>query len=398
VTVTTGVQFLIAAGASRLAAVTRARHRWITAVRQRVGAALWPAVHASVAAAVAWLLAHNVLGHADPFFAPIAAAIALSTTQLQRGLRSVQMVLGVVLGISIGRLLGSALGASAPAVGLVVLATLLSVRALGAGFLGNGMMFANQAASSAILVVVLHSSGTGAERELDAVVGGAVALVVGVLAFPAKPLPRLREAESAVLGSLATTLEGLVSLLRARTPAEEEWTLTTAYDLHQGLANLAEARSSARTNVRIAPRRWRLRGLVDAEDRRLARLHLLADAVLGLVRAATGALEDRQPLPASLELQIAALGTAIGQLASTSQPWPPRLLLDVAEVAGRAPDLQAEESAGWVPVVASTMRTTARDLREIIRLNPRPRARKVGGGRFRRVRVWSADFISGRPG
>jgi uncharacterized membrane protein YgaE (UPF0421/DUF939 family) len=367
-------------------------------VRQRVGAALWPAVHASLAAAVAWFLAHNVLGHSDPFFAPIAAAIALSTTQMQRSLRTVQMVLGVLLGISIGRLLGSALGASAPALGLVVLATLLSVRALGAGFLGNGMMFANQAASSAILVVVLHDSASGAERELDAVVGGAVALVVGVLAFPAKPLPRLRQAESAVLGSLATTLEGLVSLLRSRTPAEEEWTLTTAYDLHQGLANLAEARSSARANVRIAPRRWRLRGVVDAEDRRLARLHLLADAVLGLVRAATGALEDRQPLPASLEQQIAALGRAIGRLASTPQPWPPRLLLDVAEVAGRATDLQAEERAGWVPVVASTMRTTARDLEEIIRLDSRPRGRKVEGGRFRKARVWSADFISGRLG
>lgn len=261
------------------------------------------------------------------------------------------------------------------------------------------MMFANQAASSAILVVVLHNSGTGAEREIDAVVGGAVALVVGVLAFPAKPLPRLREAESAVLGSLATTLEGLVSLLRARTPAEEEWTLTTAYDLHQGLANLAEARSSAHVNVRVAPRRWRLRGVVDAEDRRLGRLHLLADAVLGLVRAVTGALEDRQPLPVSLEQQIAALGRAIGRLASTPQPWPPRLLLDVAEVAARASDLQAEERAGWVPVVASTMRTTARDLEEIIRLGSRPPARKVGGGRFQKARVRSADFISGRhPG
>jgi uncharacterized membrane protein YgaE (UPF0421/DUF939 family) len=367
-------------------------------VRRRVGAALWPAVHASLAAAAAWLLAHNVLGHSDPFFAPIAAAIALSTTQLQRSLRIVQMVLGVVLGISIGRLLGSAFGASAPALALVVFATLLSVRALGAGFLGNGMMFANQAASSAILVVVLHDSATGAERELDAVVGGAVALVVGVLAFPAKPLPRLREAESAVLGSLATTLEGLVSLLRARAPAEEDWTLTAAYDLHQRLANLTEARSSARANVRIAPRRWRLRGVVDAEDRRLARLHLLADAVLGLVRAAAGALEDGEALPASLEQQIAALGRSIGQLSSTPQPWPPRLLKDVAEVAARATGPHAEEGAGWVPVVASTMRTSARDLEEIIRLDSRPRTRQVGGGRFRKARVWSADFISGRPG
>ena len=34
----------------------------------------WPAVQASVAAAVAWYLAHDVLGHPAPIFAPVAAA------------------------------------------------------------------------------------------------------------------------------------------------------------------------------------------------------------------------------------------------------------------------------------------------------------------------------------
>jgi uncharacterized membrane protein YgaE (UPF0421/DUF939 family) len=367
--------------------VTRAWQIWIPTLRQRVCAALWPAAHASLAAAVAWWLAHDVLGHSDPFFAPIAAAIALSTSHMQRSRRTVQMVLGVLLGISIGRLLGSVLGESTPALGVVVLATLLIARAVGAGFLGDGMMFANQAASSAILVVVLHSSGSAAERELDAVVGGAVALVVGVLAFPAQPLPRLREAERAVLGSLASALEGLVSLLRADTPAEQEWTLTAAYEVHQGLARLADARSGARENVRLAPRRWLLRGVVDAEDRRLARLHLLADAVLGLVRAAAGALEDRQPLPVPLDQNIAALGTAIGRLAKTPQPWPRELLRGVAEVAGRATDIRAGEHQGWTPVVASAVRTTARDLEEIIELDYRPRSLAISRRRLRTSRA-----------
>jgi uncharacterized membrane protein YgaE (UPF0421/DUF939 family) len=243
---------------------------------------------------------------------------------------------------------------------------------LGAGFVGDGMMFANQAASSAILVVVLHHSGTGAERALDAAVGGAVALVVGVVLFPAQPLPLLREAEQAVLGSLASALEAVVSLLRTGRPAEPGWTLAAAYDIHQRLAQLAQARSSARQNVRVAPRRWRLRGLVDAEDRRLARLHLLADATFGLVRAATDALEDRQSRPASLDHHIAALATAIGQLASTPQPWPPPLLRGVGETARRAIDQRAGEAADWAPVVASTIRTTARDLEEVIRLDGRP--------------------------
>jgi uncharacterized membrane protein YgaE (UPF0421/DUF939 family) len=356
---------LIVAGGVR---VTRA-HDWLAAERRRARPAVLPAAQAALAAGLSWWFAHRVLGHTDPFFAPIAAAIALSTTYVQRSPRIVQMVLGVLLGISLGSLLGGALGTSTPALALTVLATLLSACALGVGFLGNGMVFANQAVSSAILVVVLHHSGTGTERAVDATVGGAVALLVGVLLFPAHPLPRLREAERVVLESLAGALEEVVALLRARTPPESAWTLANAYEIHQRLAQLAQARSSARANVQIAPRRWRLRELVAAEDRRLARLHLLADATSGLVRAATGALEDGQPLPGWLDSHIDALATAIGRLASTPQPWPPGLLHAVGEVAGRAREQHAGGQADWTPVVASTLRTTAQDLEWVIELS-----------------------------
>src|SRR5476649_1111913 len=67
--------------------------------RARLRASLWPCVQAAAAAAAAWLFAHNVLGHAEPFFAPIAAAISLSANNLRRGRRILQMVAGVMLGI-----------------------------------------------------------------------------------------------------------------------------------------------------------------------------------------------------------------------------------------------------------------------------------------------------------
>ena len=68
----------------------------------RLRAALWPAVQAAAAAGLAWLVAHDLLGHAQPFFAPIAAAIALSTSGVRRGRRILQMVGGVMLGIGVG--------------------------------------------------------------------------------------------------------------------------------------------------------------------------------------------------------------------------------------------------------------------------------------------------------
>ena len=59
-------------------------HAVVAEWRRRCGAppsiaSFWPAAHAALAAALAWLIAHRALGHQQPFFAPIAAAIALST-------------------------------------------------------------------------------------------------------------------------------------------------------------------------------------------------------------------------------------------------------------------------------------------------------------------------------
>ena len=54
-----------------------------------------------------------------------------------------------------------------------------------------------------------------------------------------------------------------------------------------GLADLGhhlQARMTARADARIASRRWRLRPIIEAEDQRIARLNLLADATLSLVR------------------------------------------------------------------------------------------------------------------
>jgi uncharacterized membrane protein YgaE (UPF0421/DUF939 family) len=344
--------------------VPRALRDWTDAPRRRVRAALAPSFHSALAGALAWLIAHRVLNHSDPFFAPVAATISLGTLPVQRLHRVVQMVLGVLLGIAVGTLLSDLLGVSTPVLGLIVLATMLAGRALGVGFAGDGMMLVNQAAGSAIIVAVLHQSGTGAERAIDAVVGGAVALIVGVVLFPASPLPLLGAAERAVLGSVASALEAVVSHLAAGTPAQPTWTLAAAYDVHERLGQLTAARSSARQIVRVAPRRWALREVVAAEDRRLARLHLLADAALGLVRAASTALEDDQPLPASLERHITALATAISRLASTPHPWPAGLL-DVVEEITRRAIAEGSDRADWPPVVASTLRTTARDLREV---------------------------------
>lgn len=226
---------------------------------------MWPTVQAALAAVLAWVIAHDALGHAQPFFAPIAAATALGTTGIRRGRRIVQMVFGVTLGIAVGEGASALVGNGTWAIGIVVLATLSAAVVAGVGVFGEGMMFVNQSAASAILVVALHRHGTGSERLVDALVGGGVAGVIGVGLFPAAPLRILRDAEQEVLRSLAGALAHLAALLGAGTPAQAGWTLAAAQDIHQQLSSLAQARMTARANVRIAPRRWRLRDAVAAE-------------------------------------------------------------------------------------------------------------------------------------
>jgi len=109
----------------------------------------------ALAAALAWSVAHGLLGHPQPFFAPIAA-ISLSTSAIQRSRRIAQMVVGVLLGIGVAEILHGPLGDSTAALGAIVLITMAIALAAGVSFFGDGMMFPNQAAASAILVVTLH--------------------------------------------------------------------------------------------------------------------------------------------------------------------------------------------------------------------------------------------------
>jgi uncharacterized membrane protein YgaE (UPF0421/DUF939 family) len=332
----------------------------------RVRSAWWPCALAALAAALAWLIAHRVLGHAQPFFAPIAAVIALSTSQIQRSRRIAQMVAGVLLGIAIGGGLQAVLGSSTVALGVIVLVTLIVALAVGAGFFGQGLMFPNQAAASAVLVVTLDRAGTGSERAVDALIGGAVALVLGVGLFPAEPMSMLRDAERSVIRMLADTLESVGEMLAREEPLDEGWTLRRGYELHQVLAELARARATARTNVRVAPRRWRLRAAVDAEVARTAQLDLLANAVLSLVRAATPARAVGEALPDELRAEIASLAAGLRRLADARAPWGRELLSDVAATARGAIEHAAAPPVDRGAVVASILRATAADLIAVI--------------------------------
>ena len=55
---------------------------------------LWPLAQATAAATVAWVIADRLVHHHEPFFAPIAALVALNTSFGERGLNALRYCRG----------------------------------------------------------------------------------------------------------------------------------------------------------------------------------------------------------------------------------------------------------------------------------------------------------------
>lgn len=254
----------------------------------RLTTAWFALLQSAATAGVAWFLARDVLHHAQPFFAPVAAALALSTSTILRFQRAVQMMLGVSLGIGVGSLVQAVLGPGAVSIAAAALLAFGVAVFIGEGYLGRGMMFANQTAVSAILVLALYRTGVGGERIFDALLGGALAVIVSVLVLPANPVRLLRVARADVLGSLHDVLSRTVEIAAGRRPTPPDWPLPAIAEVHGHVASLLEAIASARRLVRFAPRRRYQRNAVAAADRKAAQVVLLSGSVLNLVRAVVG--------------------------------------------------------------------------------------------------------------
>ena len=86
----------------------------------RLRSKAWHIGQCAVAAALAWYIAHDVVGHARPFFAPIVAVICLGTSYGQRLRRVAEVTLGVAVGVFLADLLLLLIGTGAWQVGVLV--------------------------------------------------------------------------------------------------------------------------------------------------------------------------------------------------------------------------------------------------------------------------------------
>ena len=169
------------------AAVTQTRARLRTRCGELRASAI-PLVQTAFAAGIAWVVAQDLIGHGNAFFAPIAAIIVLGIAPGGHLRRAIEVVIGVAVGIGIADLLIRVIGSGAVQLSIMVLLAAAAVV-----LLGGGPLVGAQAGSSAVLVAALPTSGAVPYRFIDALVGGLVGLAV-LIAVPRNPLTALRSA------------------------------------------------------------------------------------------------------------------------------------------------------------------------------------------------------------
>lgn len=338
------------------ASLTRTIDSGVAAV-QRLRDVLWAITQASVAAGGAWYIAHDVLGHPDPFFAPIAAAVCVSASNLFQAQRAVQNIIGVALGICLGATVQQLFGTEWIAMAATVFAALSVAVLFGQGVLARDLTFANQAAGSAVLVMAL-SVGTDSvfQRLQEALIGGGVGLVLNILLFPPNPRTALRDARAGVLAALHDLLAETEDRVGGTAAIPSGWQYAAADRLHERLEVLSKARTHARHLVWIAPRRWPAHGTVQRAEQQAARLALLAGSLLYLARAATAAFAAGGTLPPPVPHAIGDL--AAGLTLSETDP----------DAAGARAVAARDRVAGTPSALTAVVQTCADDLQLVIDL------------------------------
>src|SRR3712207_9227430 len=91
----------------------------------------WRLLQGTAAATAAWALANQLPNDHAPFFAPIAAFVALNAPLGERGLNALRLLLGVFVGIVAGELTVLALSGGYVALALATFAATGGARALG---------------------------------------------------------------------------------------------------------------------------------------------------------------------------------------------------------------------------------------------------------------------------
>jgi len=215
---------------------------WIGKPARNWSAATRDIALSALAAMMAWTIASHAFGNDSPVFAAIAAIVCLAPGIGSHGRQAVGMIVGVAVGIAIGEAAKTLPLDPSLRIGAVTLLAMFAA----AGFGLNAVMVI-QAGASAVLVVGSGTTGAGATRIADSLVGGACGLLFSQVFFTPDPLPRLRRVGATLV-------------------VQVEAALGTGVDVDQALSRIRQADAALEAAIAstIGIARWTVRGRLDA--------------------------------------------------------------------------------------------------------------------------------------
>lgn len=302
---------------------------------RRLESKTWQIGQCAIAAGVAWFVAADLFGHPTPFFAPVAAVVALGTSYGQRLRRVAEVTVGVAVGVFLADLLVVLLGSGPWQIALIV------TLAMAAAFLlDGGQLFVTQAAVQSIVVASFVPGPSAAfTRWTDAVTGGVVALVAATV-VPAAPLRRPREQAAVVMRKISALARAAGEVMSDGEADRAMELLADARGTDHLIRELRDAADEGLSVVESSPFRVRHRDdlrkmaeLVDPLDRALRSTRVL-------VRQTAVAAYHRRPVPKSyalLAFDLADAGDLVAEelsenkMAVDARP----ALLTVADATGR---------------------------------------------------------------
>lgn len=324
----------------------------------------WQIVQCAIAAAVAWWLAMTLLGHPRPFFAPVAAVVALGVSYAARLRRVGEVVAGVALGVGVGDVFVRLAGTGTWQIALVV-AVAMSLAVL----LRAGPMLVTQAGVQAAIVTTLVPTGdAGLGRWLDAVVGGAVALAAATV-VPASPLRRPRRLAAELLDDVADLLLAAANSARSQDVTRAVAALERARETQASLDALRAAAREGLDVLQVSPFRRRhragletIRSVAEPIDRAVRNVRVL------LRRVVSATAQDETVPIALLDLVdrlAAACAVLAADLAADRQPDEAAVALEqVARDSSVVP-----RSSLSADVILAQVRSTVVDLLQVTGLD-----------------------------
>ena len=269
------------------ARLTRIRNRLVFMLQCTIGAGL------------AFYVAHDFFGHAQPFFAPMAVIIILGLSGRDRLKRAVDMALGGVVGVLVGTLLVDALGT-----GPIHMTIIIGLALIIGSFFTSSQLVSNQIVIAAILIATIlpPEEMGGISRAIDAIIGAVIGLTMIVL-IPSSPLRAGRSEVSKVLGITSLVLSDVAKGLEENDPE----TITEARDAVRGtqddINNMLNATKGGAETARLSPFLWSSQRTVRSLERILTPVDNVVRGTRVLSRRALVLAEDGdQATPEQVEI------------------------------------------------------------------------------------------------